>query len=148
MGDLTRTGLNNQKRENSIAVAQVLAADIATTAIPANLAIGQRAVAINTALVALLPARALVTNVRVNVLAPSLVATETVDVAINGVIVGNEMVVGLAGLAAGVVTPAYFATGGEITIAPGLVPPTGITMSVEVIVEFIELDVTEGTYLG
>lgn len=148
MGDLTRTGLNNQKRENSVAVAQVLAADIATAAIPANPAIGQRAVAANTALVALLPARALVTNVRVNVLAPSLVATETVDVAINGVVVGNEMVVGVAGLAAGVVTPAYFATGGEITVAPGLVPPTGTTMSVEVIVEFIELDVTEGTYLG
>ena len=148
MGDLLRTGLNNQKRENSVAVAQVLAADIATAAIVANPATGQRAVALNTALVADLPARSLVTNVRVNVLTASLVATETVDVSINGVVVGNEMVVGVLGLAAGVVTPAYFATGGEITIAPGLVPPTGTVMSIEVIIEFIELDVVEGTYMG
>jgi len=148
MGDLTRTGLNNQKRETSVAVAQVLAADIATAAIAADAKTGQVAVAANTALVAMLPARSLVTNVRVNVLAASLVATETVDVAVNGTVVGNEMVVGATGIAVGTVTPAYFATGGEITIVPGAVPPTGTTMSIEVIVEFIELDVTEGTYLG
>lgn len=148
MGDLLRTGLNNQKRERSVAVAQVLAADIATAAIPANAATGQRAVALNTALVADLPKRSLVTNIAVNVLAASGAVGETVDVSINGVVVGNEMVVGVVGQAAGVVTPTYFATGGEITIAPGAVPPTLTTMSIEVIIEFIELDVTEGTYMG
>jgi len=148
MGDLLRTGLNNQKRETSVAVAQVLAADIATAAVAANAGTGQLAVAANTALVGILPARSLVTNVRVNVLASSTVAGETVDVSINGVVVGNEMVTGVVGVAAGTATPTYFATGGQITVAPGAVPPTGTTMSIEVIIEFVELDVTEGTYLG
>jgi len=148
MGDLLRTGLNNQKRENSVSVSQVLAADIATAAIAADTSTGQRAVALNTALVADLPARSLVTNVLVSVLAASAIAGETVDVSINGVVTGNEMIVGVLGITASAVVPVYFATGGEITIAPGAVPPTGTTMSIEVIIEFIELDVVEGTYMG
>jgi len=149
MGDLLRSGLNNQKREVNVAVSQVLAADIATAAIAANTSTGQLAVAANTALVGILPERILVTNVHANVLAASTVATETVDVSVNGVVVANEAVVGVVGVAAiTAVTPAYFATGGQITIAPGLVPPTGATMSIEVVIEYIELDKVEGSYIG
>jgi len=148
MSDLLRTGLNNQKREVNVAVSQVLAADIATAMIPANPATGQLAVAANTALVGILPERVIVTNVHVNTLVASAGAAETVDVLVNGVVVANENVVGVLGIGTPAIARSYFATGGQITVVPGAVPPVGTTMSIEVVVEYIELDTVEGSYIG
>ena len=149
MGDLRRTGLMNLKREPSVGVFSLVEADIITPAVAANPSTGQIAVPANTALVAQLPERCLITGVSANVTTASATVGAVLDVSVNGVAVAT----GLAADAVGVVdalltsTARYFATGGQVTVTPGLTAPATGSLVVEIILEYIELDKTED-YVG
>ena len=110
--DLTRVGINNQKRGVCVAVVRGLTeAQILTTGcIPFKL-----------------PEKSGILSIRVNVTTVSSTGSSTVDVQYGAVgeVVANEIAVTAAGLIAGtlVAGKAYLAVGGNITILAGATPP-------------------------
>lgn len=132
MTDLRRTGLNNQKREPSIAVASLVEADVLLTG----------------SIYATLPPRSVITAARINVKTASGTAGATLDIVANGVVVANEVPVDAVGAIAGTVssTAAYLATGGNLEVRAGAVTPANGAFVGDLIVEYIELDKVNGEY--
>ena len=132
MTDLKRTGTNNQKRSVSVLSAPLLEADILTTG----------------SIYATLPARSLIISVTVNVATASGTASATVDVTANGTVVANEVAVTVAGGIAGTLVSAatYLATGGDIVVLAGAVTPANGAFVGDLVVEYIELDKSNGEY--
>jgi len=149
MGDLRRTGLMNQKREAHAGVFSLVEADIITAAVAANTTTGQIAVAANTALVAVLPERVLITGIRTIVTTASTTVGAQLSIQVNGVNIATNVAVATTGtkISTPLAAASYFATGGQVTVTPGTTPPATGTLVCEVIVEYIELDVTED-YIG
>jgi len=150
MSDLRRTGLLNQKREGNAGVFPLVEADIIVAAVAANPAIQQIAVPANTAIVANLPARSVITGIRTIVTTASTTAGANISMKVGATVIAANVAVATTGvkvstpLAAG----SYFPTGGQIAITPGAVAPAAGNLVCEVVVEFIELDKLEGEYLG
>ena len=119
---------NNQKKTLSV----FASGDIATTA--------TMGVTLFT-----LPANSLVKAVYVTVLTGSGTSTDTVDVKVGSTVVANEIVVGTTGTKTGSVTAALFATGGTVSVVAGADAP-GTTGVIRVVVEYIEIDLSNGTY--
>jgi len=93
-----------------------------------------------------LPEASLVTNVWGYIETPSGAAGDTVDIKVGSAIVCNELVVGAAGIAsASSITPAYFPTGGTVTVVAGADAPDDAGR-IKIIVEYIETELTDGTY--
>lgn len=93
-----------------------------------------------------LPAGSLVTAVRAVVKKADGTASSTIDVKVGSTVIANEVPVAALGVPAVTTTPAFFATGGQISIAAGAVVPAGNGL-VSVFIEFIEKDKTTGEYL-
>ena len=128
MADLRFEGKNNQKKGVSIFSSEA----IVTSA------------TMNDTLFTL-PANSLVTAVYAIVLAGSGTATDTVDVKVGSTVVANEVVVGVVGVASGTVAKTFFPTGGSVTVVAGADAP-GTTGKVKIVVEYIETELTTGTY--
>lgn len=128
MADLRFTDKNNQKKVDSVFASGV----IATSA------------TMNDTLFTL-PAASLVTNVYAIVTTASGTATDTVDVKVGSTVVANEVVVGALGVASGTVTKTYFPTGGVVTVVAGADAP-GTAGRIKIVVEYIETELTDGTY--
>lgn len=125
MADLTRIGLNNQKRQVSVGVG------------------GATPTTENT--IFNLPPNSVVLGATLIVLAADTAAGATMDVTVDGTVVADELGVSAVGTNQSFLTPAYFATGGVVGIAPGTTAPAG-DGSVRLVVEYIELDKTTGEY--
>ncbi len=133
--DLTKTGLNNQKRGVSVAVMKgITEAQILTTGcIPFKL-----------------PENSLVTNVIVNVTTVSTTSNAVVKVEYGAS--GEELAVDIAVTAAGAIVgtivagKAYLALGGNITILSDGTAPAAGDLVCDLIVEYIELDKVTGEY--
>jgi hypothetical protein len=132
MADRTITGINNQKRSVSVLSVPLVEADILTTG----------------STYANLPARSLITSVIVNVATVSGTASSTIDVTAGGSVVANEVAVTVAGAIVGTVVSgvAYLATGGVIGVLAGAVTPADGAFVGDLIIEYIELDKTNGEY--
>lgn len=128
MADLRFNDKNNQKKEISIFASGV----ISTSA------------TMNDTLFTL-PVACLVTNVYAVVLTASGTATDTVDVKVGSTVVANEVVVGATGVASGTVTKTYFPTGGVVTVVAGADAPDAAGR-IKIVVEYIETELSEGTY--
>ena len=128
MADLRFEAKNNQKKEISVSAT----APIGTSG------------TMNDTLFTL-PVGSLVTNVYVAVLAASGVALSTVDVKVGTTVVADEVVIDTVGVASGTVTPAYFATGGSVTVVAGATAPD-TAGSIKVVVEYVETELSEGSY--
>jgi hypothetical protein len=70
------------------------------------------------------------------------------DVLVGATVVANEVAVTAAGMIEGTMVAAnqYFATGGVVTVRAGAVTPAAGDFVGELIVEYIELDKTNGEY--
>lgn len=128
MADLTFVGKNNQKKTKSL----FASAEITT------------AVAMNETLFTL-PPQSVVTNAYAIVTTVSGTATDTVDIKVGATVVANEVVVGVLGIQAGTLAKAYFPTGGQVTVAAGADAP-GITGKIRIVVEYDEIEITNGQY--
>lgn len=128
MADLRFKDKNNQKKTYSVFASGI----IATSA------------TMNETLFTL-PEASLVLSAKAIVITPSGVATDTVDILVGSTVVGNEIRVGVAGLQEGTPAPAYFATGGLVTVVAGADAPNGAGR-IKIVVEYIETELTSGTY--
>lgn len=128
MGDLRFDSKNNHKKEIS-----TFASDVITTSATMD------------DILFTLPKASLVTAVYAVVLAGSGTSTDTVDVKVGSTVVANEVVVGVVGVASGTVAKTYFPTGGTVTVVAGADAP-GSTGQIKIVVEYIETELSEGTY--
>lgn len=126
MADLTFTGKNNQKKTYS-----VFTSDYCSTGA-------------NT--FGMLPPESLVTAAYVVVKTADGTANATVDIMVGTTVIANEVDVDAVATIEGSVTPTYFETGGQISVAAGAVPGAG-DGSIKVVIEFIETELTNGQYL-
>ena len=129
--DRTRKGLNNQKRSICVAVSEELDSALVLT---------------DGSLFANLPDKALIVGVYLVVTVASA-SSDTLDLAYNGSVVANEIAADALGKADGTITgtAAYSATGGELIIRNGA-QPVDATFRGRIVVEYVELDMTEGSY--
>lgn len=126
MADLSRSSKNDQKKEISI-----FATDIMDT---------------NANTFGNLPKDSLVTGVFVVVSKVDPTASSTIDVKIGSTIIANEVPVAALATVTPTVAPLYFPTGGQISVVKGAVPGAG-TGKIKVIIQFIETELTDGSYL-
>lgn len=91
-----------------------------------------------------LPEASLVTNVYTYTETISGTVTDTVDVKVGATVVGNELVVGATGVDVGT-SNTYFPTGGSVTVVAGADAPDAAGR-IKVVVEYIETELTSGTY--
>lgn len=132
MADKKRDGTNNQKRSVSVLSVPLLEADILSAG----------------SIYATLPARSLILSVAINVKTPSGTSVSTLDVVANAAVVANEILVPTGGVIVGTVvtTAAYLSTGGDIIVRAGAVTPADGAFIGDLIIEYIELDKTNGEY--
>lgn len=128
MADLTFSDKNNQKKTISVFASGV----IATTA------------TMNETLFTL-PAKSLVKDVYAIVETASGTSTDTVDVKVGSTVIANEVVVGVLGVASGTIAKGYFPLGGSVTVVAGADAP-GTSGRIRIVVEYIEVELTNGTY--
>jgi hypothetical protein len=132
MANKTRDGILNQKRGVSVAVIPFVEADILTTG----------------SIYVTLPKRSLITRIVSNITTASGTGSATVDVEANGTVIVNELAVAAANVTDETLVAAaqYLATGGDIEILAGATTPADGALIGELIVEYIELDKTNGEY--
>lgn len=128
MADLTYSDKNNQKKK----ISAFASGTIATSA------------TMNDTLFTL-PVNSLVTNVYAIITTASGTSTDTVDVKVGSTIVANEVVVGALGVASGTVAKTFFPTGGVVTVVAGADAPDAAGR-IRIVVEYIEVELTDGTY--
>jgi len=128
MADLTFVGKNNQKKTKSL----FASAEITT------------AVALSETLFTL-PPQSVVTNAYAIVTTVSGTATDTVDIKVGATVVANEVVVGVLGIQDGTLAKTYFPTGGQVTVVAGADAP-GTTGKIRIVIEYDEIELTNGTY--
>lgn len=128
MADLTFNDKNNQKKTRS-----AFASGVITTA------------AAMSETLFTLPVNSLVTEVYAIVETGSGTATDTVDVKVGSTVVANEVVVGVVGVATGTVAKTFFPTGGIVTVVAGADAP-GTTGKIRIVVEYVEVELTNGQY--
>jgi len=92
-----------------------------------------------------LPVASLVTNAYAIVTTASGALGATVDIKVGATVVANEVLVDATGVNSGTVAPAYFATGGSVTVVASAVAPDAAGI-VKIVVEYIETELAEGTY--
>ncbi len=132
MADLTREGLNNQKRGVCVLVSDEL------TGAQVN---GTGSV------IATLPDKSVVTAIKL--LVTTAAAADTVDIDYAGEEIGSELSTGTAGVVSEDVVPAYAYsdTGGDIVIRDGA-EAVAAGFRGRLLIEYIELDKVTGEYTG
>lgn len=128
MADRRFDGKNNQKKEKSLFASE---------------AFGTSATMNDTLFT--LPNNSVVTNAYAVVTTGSGTSTDTVDIKVGSTVVANEVVVGVAGIQGGTLAKGYFPTGGTVTVVAGADAP-GTAGKIRIVVEYDELDLSEGTY--
>ena len=128
----TRDGKVMQKRGVSVLVIPFVEADIL----------------VDGSVYANLPPRTMIMRILSNVTTASGTANATVDALFNGTVVSNEIPVAAANVTQETMAVAgqYSATGGEFVIKAGAVTPADGALVGELVVEYIELDKTNGEY--
>lgn len=130
MADLTREGLNNQKRGVSLGVSDSIS--YAAAATPDDTIFN-------------LPQNSLVTGVYA-IVTDAAGAGDTLDVKVGATVVADEIAISALGVASGTVAPAHFPTGGAVTVVAGAGAALGDAAAYRVVVEYIELDKVTGEY--
>lgn len=92
-----------------------------------------------------LPRASLVTRVFA-IVTDAAGAGDTLDVKVNGTVVANEIAISALGVAAGTVTPTYFATGGSVSVVAGDGAALGDASVFKIVVEYIETELSDGEY--
>jgi len=126
MADLSRVSKNDQKKEISVFTTDTMSTDAHTFGT--------------------LPKGSLVTGAFVVVSKVDSTASSTIDVKIGSSVIANEVPVDALATITPTVAPLFFPTGGQISVAKGAVPGAG-TGEMRLVIQFIELDLTDGTYL-
>ena len=130
MADLRKTGKNNQRRGVTVAVTETIATSATMSDILFDLPVNCTVIG----------ASALVTTA-------SGTATDTVDIKVGSTVVANEVVVGVVGVQRGTLAETNFPTGGQVTVVAGADAPD-TAGRIRVMLEYIELDVTSGAFVG
>jgi len=128
MADLRFEDKNNQKKEISVFASGVIATSDT----------------MNETLFTL-PEAALITRAYAIVLTPSGTDTDTVDIKVGSLVIGDEVKVGLSGVQGGSQSMGYFPTGGTVTVVAGDDAPDDAGR-IKIMVEYIETELTNGTY--
>ncbi len=126
MSDLTFVGKNNHKKARS-----AFASAVITTSATMDDTLFT------------LPKNSLVTEVYAIIETASGTATDTVDVKVGSTVVANEVIVGVLGVATGTVAKTFFPTGGIVTVVAGADAP-GTTGKIRIVVEYVEVELSEG----
>lgn len=71
---------------------------------------------------------------------------DTLDIQVGTTVVANEIDISALGVATGTVTPTYFPTGGVVSAVAGAGGVLGAAGSYKIVVEYIETELTDGTY--
>ncbi len=121
MADLRRVGLNNQKREVSIAVISLKEAELLDAP----------------ALGATLPERVLVIGASVVTSVAAGAGNVTIQVG-GGNLVTNRPISAVG--SSSVATNEYFPTGGDVTVIAGSSAPSAGTWEGDILIEYIEID--------
>ena len=128
--DIRYENKNNQKKELSIFASGLIA--VANAATP------------DYALFTL-PRASLVTRAYA-IITDAAAAGDTLDIKVGSTVVANEIAISALGIASGTVTPAYFATGGLVTVVAGDGAALGGAAEFKIVVEYIETELSEGEY--
>jgi hypothetical protein len=128
MADLKREGLNNQKRISCSNVSEVMATSATIDDV-----------------IFTLPANSYVKAAGIIVTTISGEVTDTIDIKVGDTVVANEVVTGALGIQAGTQAPAYFPTGGDVSVVAGADAPNDAGRF-RVVVEYLELDKVSGEY--
>jgi hypothetical protein len=128
--DIRYVDKNNQKKEGSFFCSGLIA--LANGSTPDYL-------------VFTLPRASLVTRAYI-IFTDAAAAGDTLDIKVGSTVVANEISIASTGIASGTVTPTYFATGGSVTIVAGDGAALGGAAEIKVVVEYIETELSEGSY--
>ena len=128
MADLRFNDKNNQKKEISVFASGVI----------------ETSAAMSDTLFTL-PEASLVTRAYAVVLTASGATADTVDIKVGSAVIGDEVKVGVTGVQEGTQNMRYFPTGGTVTIVAGSDAPDAAGR-IKVVVEYIETELSEGTY--
>lgn len=128
MADLRFVDKNNQKKEISVFASGIIATSATMDEILFTL-----------------PVASLVTRAYAVVLTPSGTETDTIDIKVGATVVGDEIVVGVAGVQEGTQTMTYFPTGGVVTVVAGDDAPDDAGR-IKIVVEYIETELTSGMF--
>lgn len=71
---------------------------------------------------------------------------DTLDIKVGSTVVANEIAISALGIASGTVAPTYFATGGTVSVVAGAGGVLGAAGAFKIVVEYIETELTDGTY--
>lgn len=130
MADLRYIDKNNQKKEISVFASGSIA--YASLATPSDTLFT-------------LPRASLVTNVYAIVTDAAGVG-DTLDVVVGTTVVADEIAISALGVASGTVAKTYFPTGGVVTCVAGAGAALADATAYKIVVEYIETELTEGTY--
>lgn len=128
--DIRYTDKNNQKKSISVFASGLIACANASTPDFALFT---------------LPRASLVTRAYA-IVTDAAAAGDTLDIKVGSTVVANEISIAAAGVVSGTVTPTYFATGGLVTVVAGDGAALGGAAAFKVVVEYIETELTDGTY--
>lgn len=92
-----------------------------------------------------LPPASLVTNVYA-VVTDAADTGDTLDVTVGSTVVANEIAISALGVASGTVAATYFPTGGIVKAVAGAGAALGANCGYKIVVEYIETELTDGTY--
>lgn len=130
MADIRFDYKNNQKKGVSVFASGLISRDIAVT--PDDTLFT-------------LPPASLVTNVYA-IVTDAAATGDTLDVKVGTTVVANEIAISALGVASGTVAATYFPTGGIVTAVAGAGAALGAACSYKIVVEYIETELTDGTY--
>lgn len=130
MADLRFENKNNQKKVSSTFVSGDIA--YANLATPGDTLFN-------------LPEASVVTNAYA-IVTDAAGAGDTLDILVGTDVVCNEIAISALGVAAGTPAPTYFPTGGVVTAVAGAGGALAAACSYKVVVEYIETELSNGTY--
>ena len=130
MADIRFDYKNNQKKGVSVFASGLISRDIAVT--PDDILFT-------------LPPASLVTNVY-TIVTDAADTGDTLDVKVGSAVVANEIAISAVGVASGTVAATYFPTGGTVTAVAGAGGALGAACAYKIVVEYIETELTDGTY--
>ena len=92
-----------------------------------------------------LPKASLVTNVYA-IVTDAADTGDTLDIKVGSTVVANEVAISALGVASGTVAQTYFPTGGTVSVVAGAGAALGAAGAFKIVVEYIETELTDGTY--
>jgi len=130
MADLRFESKNNQKKEGSFFASGIISKESGVT--------------VNDTLFTL-PRASLVRNAYV-IVTDAAGAGDTLDIKVGSTVIANEVAISALGTIVGSVTPAYFATGGAVSVVSGAGGALDAACAYKIVVEYIETELSEGSY--